>query len=849
MRPVAPLRCGPDARVTVRRPKSASRRRPRSVAGTSGIVAGSIAVGTPAIAAPGFATAELFPSFFWFDPRSAVGFATLTGLVIFSAVLAIQHIRERRIWTERERRLAAENAGLRMAGDRAELLLGAEPQVIVVWSGHDGEAAIEGDPATLAGGAAGGRLLAFGSWLLPGDAARIESGTDRLRATGEGFRLVLRSAGGDFVEAEGRAVGGRALLRLRDVTGYRSDLLRAEAETTEARDMADALRGLLDAIDEPAWLRGRDGRLRFANRAYAKAVEAADGTDAAARSLELLERSDREEASRQRLGGATFRSRVAAIVSGARRVLDITEAPLPGGSGGIARDVSELESLRLDLQRQMQAHVRTLDQFPTAVAMFDATERLVFHNAAYRRLWDLDAAFLASGPSDGEILDRLRTARRLPEQADFRSWKAGILEAYRSVEPRETWWYLPDRRTLRVVANPNPQGGLTYLFDDVSDRIHLESRYNALIKTQAETLNTLSEGVALFGADGRLRLHNRAFREIWRMDEAALDGEPHVEAVLGLGRPLAPTSPLWTDLRGAVAGFSTSRETVQARMERLDGTILDCAAEPMPGGLTLLTFKDVTASVNVERALTDRNDALEKAARLRDEFVHHVSYELRTPLTNIIGFAELIGAETIGELNERQRDYAGHILQCSGALLAIINDILDLASIDADTVELSREPVDIRAAIDAAAAGIGDRLAEDRLHLVVDVPREIGTFVGDTARVRQIVFNLLSNAAGFSSAGQTIRVLARRTEREVVVTVADEGSGIPPEVQARVFERFTSHSRGTAHRGVGLGLSIVRSFVELHGGRVDLLSVPGQGTIVTCHFPAEDRPQGRIAAE
>ena len=788
------------------------------------------------------------PSLQWFDPRSAFGFAILTGLVIFSTTLAILHIRERRTWTDRERELVTELEALRGAEERAELLVGSERQVLVLWTGRDGETSVAGDPAGLLPAGSSGRLLAFGSWLLPPDAGQLEGAIERLRNRGEGFRLVARTIEGRYIDAEGRAVRGRALLRLREVTGYRADLLRTEAEQADTGQRLETLRALLDAIDQPVWLRGQDGHLAYANRAYCRAVEAGGTEDACQRSLELMERSDRAEAARRRADGEIFRARVAAIVAGSRHVLDITEAPLPAGAGGIAQDVSELEAIRADMQRLMKAHTRTLDQFPTAVAMFDSAQRLVFHNAAYRQLWNLDDSFLASRPSDGEILDRLRTARLLPEQADYRAWKAGVLDAYRSLEPRETWWYLPDRRTLRVVANPNPQGGLTYLFDDVSDRMHLESRYNSLIKVQSETLNTLSEGVALFGADGRLRLFNRAFANQWRLEDPVLAGEPHVSKVVELCLPLSPTDGSWPDLTAAVSGFSDTRLRVETRMERPDGSVLECAAEPLPDGGTLLTFVDVTASVNVERALTERNDALELASRLRNEFVHHVSYELRSPLTNIIGFTELLGAETIGELNERQREYAGHIMQSSAALLAIINDILDLASIDADTIELARERIDVRATIEAAAKGINDRLVEDRLSLAIDVPADIGSFTGDAKRVRQILFNLLSNAAGFSSPGQTITVAARRLGREIMLSVADQGRGIPDEVRARVFDRFESHTKGTGHRGVGLGLSIVRSFVELHGGRVELASEPGAGTTVTCYFPGDGGPAQQIAA-
>jgi signal transduction histidine kinase len=781
------------------------------------------------------------------DAQIAVGLAFFVGLVIFSTVTAIRYVRERQAWTARESELLAQVAELRGAADRAEILLGSEMQAVITWRDRDQEPRIEGDAGIAGPGAPFRRVLAFGSWLAPADAGALEAAVERLRERGEGFRLTAATTAGGFIEAEGRSVGAQALLRLRDVSGITLDFLKLQEEGAAAKSELRALRGLLDAVPQPAWLRGGDGRLSWVNKAYCAAVEAGDAEEVRSRSLELLDRSDRERADRRRRDNESFRARVAAIMAGQRRVLDVFEAPLFGASGGIAVDVSELEDVRADQDRQMQAHVRTLDQLPTAVAMFDARQRLRFHNAAYRRLWGLEKSFLDCGPSDGEVLDRLRTLGRLPEEADFRIWKAGVLDAYRLVEPQETWWHLPDRRTLRVVTNPNPKGGVTYLYDDVSEAMHLESRLNTLNRVQRETLDTLTEGVVLFGSDGRMKLSNRAFRQMWRLGSDVSD-EPHVEAVIAACVPLATENGIWAEIRGAVAGLPEMRIGFHSRMTRRDGSVLECALQPLPDGATLLTFIDVTASVNVERALTERNDALQRAARLRNDFVHHVSYELRSPLTNIIGFTQLLGDETVGPLNPRQREYAEHIMGSSGALLAIINDILDLASIDNDEIGLEPEDVDIRETIESAARGIEDRLVEASLTLEIDVPPGIGSFVADRRRIRQILFNLLSNAAGFSTPGQTIRVGARKRDHQVVIQVVDHGRGIPQEVQDRVFDRFESHTRGTRHRGAGLGLSIVRSFVELHGGTVDLASAPGLGTTVTCTFPARGAARQHAAA-
>jgi signal transduction histidine kinase len=171
------------------------------------------------------------------------------------------------------------------------------------------------------------------------------------------------------------------------------------------------------------------------------------------------------------------------------------------------------------------------------------------------------------------------------------------------------------------------------------------------------------------------------------------------------------------------------------------------------------------------------------------------------------------------------------------------------ASIDADTIELDCVRVDIVGTIEAAAKGIHDRLVEADLTLEIDAPDDIGSFMADPKRVRQVLFNLLSNAAGFSSRGQTIRVSAAKHGNEVFLAVADQGRGIPDDIKARVFDRFESQTRGTSHKGVGLGLSIVRSFVELHGGRVLLETSVDRGTTITCIFPADGKIPVELAAE
>jgi signal transduction histidine kinase len=821
-----------------------------------GCVAATVAV----VAAVGFPTQALavdpahrslfetvIAAFAALERHEIAALAITLGVVCFAVVTAIALVRTHVRASQLEAAARADIIGLRDQADRANALLLAEPQIIVAWPASGEDPDIIGDASIVAPAPVPRRVLAFGTWLDPERGRAMDQAVEVLRATGTGFAMTMPTLTGRFVEAEGRAIGGRAILRIKDVSGIKREFVDLAARHHDLLRDIDTMRALIEALPSPIWARHADGRLAFVNRAYAIAVDAKDAADAVARNLDLLDRNGRASLERAHAQREPFAARLPVIVAGTRRMFNIFDLTTHGGSAGIGIDATEIETLRGEMDRMVDAHRRTLDQLSTAVAIFGADQRLTFYNAAYRDLWGLGADFLDQQPSDSGVLDQLRAARKLPEQADFRTWKNQLHAAYRALESHQHLWHLPDRRTLRVITTPSPEGGVAYLFDDVTERLDLERRFDSLIRVQRETLDNLSEGVAVFGSDGRLRLYNPVFAGMWKLAPPALAERPHIEAVIAACRPLHGDEATWQALRGAITGLE-NREPVSRRIERRDGSVVDCATVPLPDGATLVTFQDVTDTVNVERALRERNDALEAADNLKSDFVHHVSYELRSPLTNIIGFTHLLNEPPTGPLTDKQREYLGYITASSAALLAIINDILDLATIDAGAMTLNLAPVDIRGTMQAAAEGVRDRLAEHDLKLDIRADAAIGSFTGDERRVRQILYNLLSNAIGFSPKGETITLTADRRSDAVRFSVTDRGPGIPSEIVDRVFDRFETHTLGSRHRGTGLGLSIVRSFVELHGGTVTLDSAVGRGTTVTCVFPLEHATT-RAAAE
>jgi signal transduction histidine kinase len=751
---------------------------------------------------------------------------------LFSFALLIRNRRDSTLAAAR-----GELVALRSALDRTEALLDADDQRTIVWDSAVAPPQVFGGlPERVGAPADRAAFLALDRWLDRDAAQEVETAADKLRRNGDAFALAVRAKSGALLEVTGRTSGRRAVMRMRELTGERRSFAELREQAGIVMAELTALRSLCDALPFPLWRRNRAGRLVWVNAAYVSAVEAAGLESVLNAGIELLPSRTRDSIRETERAGGTFRDSAVAIVSGDRRRLQVVDLPLEEGSVGCAVDVSEVEAIRLELQQVTQSSARTLDQLAAGVAVFDKDARLQFHNAAYRALWDLPADFLLSRPEESTILDKLRAERKLPEQANYRDWRSRHLAGYRSAEKREELLHLPDGRTLRMTALPEAEGGLTYIYENVTEQIALESRHKALLQLQGETLDHLSEAVAVFGTDARLRLFNPVFAELWRLSPAKLREEPHVSEIIAECQAIYPGKTHWDDIRTAVTDLERD-DRATGRMQRPDGSVVDYATVALPEGMTMLTFVDVTDSARIQRVLSERNEALEAAGRLKSDFIQHVSYELRSPLTSIIGFAEMLSDETAGGLNPTQREYMDHIASSSSSLLAIINDILDLATVDAGIMSLDIRETDVAAVARSAVEGLRDRLAEQKIELEISIPRNAGKFHVDESRVRQILFNLISNAIRFSNAGGKIQLKASRRKDWIVYTVKDNGVGIPEDIMPNVFQAFEAHGSHGRRSGAGLGLSIVKSLVELHGGDVEIQSVEGKGTTATVRLP------------
>ncbi len=701
--------------------------------------------------------------------------------------------------------------------------------------------------------------------FLEDDAARLRDVVTALRADGDGFEVIAahRPDGADSPRRL-RVTGIRAvaddgtpladLVWMRDVTAEEQSVADLSRRADALVRDRDDLRAALDALPLPVWLRDEGLRIVHANRAFLDAAEAADVAQLHAEDRELSSgvtaREMRALASTARASGTPRQAPFHVVLRGSRRLLDISEVPILDADGacratiGTAQDTTRQEHLRATLEREASSHATVLERLGTAIAIYGPETRLRFYNTAFAKLWRLDQEWLDGEPTYGEVLEALRAKRLLPEVADYPAFKALELERFTSLlEPREDLLHLPDGKTLRRVVAPHPLGGLLATFEDVTDRLALEASRNEMVAVQRETIDHLHEAVAVFGPDGRLRLRNPSFQRLWGLEDDTLAGSPHLSEIVAALPAESTMDGTWDALHALLAAAPQDRAVRRGRMERGDGVTLETVGVPLPDGGVLFTFLDMSDTARVEKALRERAEALTAADRLKTQFMANVSYELRTPLTTILGFSEILADGYYGDLNPRQADYARGLAETARSLVALIDDISDLVSIEAGHLSLDRASFDVHSALASVLALTREAVRRKGLTLNFDCPPETGRMTADEKRIKQVLYHLLINAIKYTPEGGQIILAAQRHRSpegrpEMLFTVADTGQGIPTEDQPDIFDRFSRPGRAAG--GPGVGLALVRRFVDLHGGGVDLVSVPDEGTTVSVRIPISE---------
>ncbi|CAA9526362.1 MAG: FIG056333: sensor [uncultured Sphingosinicella sp.] len=696
-----------------------------------------------------------------------------------------------------------------------------------------------------------GSLSGEGSGLSQKDLDALGIRVRETAAAGGSFSLPLRPQDSSrILRVEGGPAPppyptGAVLLWFEDATIEEEQTGSLGAEVERLGSALGALSGLIEAAPFPMWHRGPDLRLAMVNSAYVAAVEAQDGMAVIKAGIELVDESEGRtplsQAAAVREKGQAVARTVPATIAGERRMMRVVEVPLGAtGVAGYAIDVEELEQAHTDLARFVRAQRDMLDRLSAGVAQFGRDRGLIFYNQPFARLFSLRPDFLADMPEFNRVLDSMRETGNLPEVRDYPDWKQERGRWFTSgLAAHEEDWLLPRGKHLRVVAQPLPDGGLLLIFEDRTEQIQLASARDTLLRVRTATFDNLFEAVGVFASDGRLHLWNNRFREIWEFEEEQLAAHPRVDLLTPhiAGKLKNPSHA--GIVRELVRSATVERKQRSGRVSLADGRDFEFAAVPLPDGNALFTMLDITSSRIIETALRERNEALEDADRLKTAFVSNMSYELRTPLTSIGGFAEMLAEGYAGELPPQAGEYVLAILQSVSRLGALIDNVLDLTQSDSGSLLLAEDAVDLRALTLEGADGVRGEAAESGIEFAVEIDASLGSITGDRRRLGQAIGNVLRNAVEFTGAGGRVLLHGVGTPDEATITVSDNGIGIAASDQTRVFDRFHRTRGGTAGRdeAIGLGLPLAKQFIEAHGGTIDLQSELGEGTTVTIRLP------------
>ena len=691
--------------------------------------------------------------------------------------------------------------------------------------------------------------------IVRADLEELRNAVEGAALSGTPVHLQVRAIGSDRVfEVRGGPAPssddpGAMLLWLSDTSASEAERSKLAERIHQTEAALDSLTQLIEAAPFPMWYRGPDLGLGLVNSAFVRAVEARDASDVIARSTELIDAtgpdSARASAEAALETGKPIAQMQPATVRGERRMMHIVNVPLPTGAvAGFAIDVQELEDARAELFRHIQSQRDLADRMTAGTIQFDADHSVSFFNQPFAVMAQLDPEWLAERPEFDRVLERMREKNRLPEVRDFPVWKADRRAWFTSThEVIEEDWILADGDHLRVVAQPLPDGGLRMFLEDRTEQVRLASARDTLLRVRSATFDNLFEAISVFASDGRLYLWNKRFRDVWDIEEERLTEHPRVdELVPAMALKLVnPTAA--AQIREMVRQTTNERQSSNGRISLTDGRHFEFAAVPLPDGNALFTMVDVTDSTRIQAALRERAAALETADRVKTDFVANMSYELRTPLTSIGGFAEMLAGGYAGKLAPAASDYVDAILEAVGRLSKLIDDVLDLTQGDTRGIVLERERVDIAGLCRMALEAVQPRAGEKNQKLEADIAPDAGFVFADARRLRESIEHVLDNAVAYTDKRGRIRLEAGGDEANATIRISDNGIGIAKNDLPRVFDRFDrideAGVRGEA--ALGLGLPLTRQFIEAHGGAIELESRKGKGTTVTLTIPRDSK--------
>lgn len=518
------------------------------------------------------------------------------------------------------------------------------------------------------------------------------------------------------------------------------------------------LRSILDTIPYPVWYRDNSGRVTYNNSSYNYVMESlSDHMEEREQTLWAhMGITDEDVPNLFPIDQALRRH---CVVEGRRSLLEFHEEPMNQDRVGYAIDLTAAELAERELRRHIQAHKEVLENLSVGITIYNAEKRMVFFNHAYARMYEFDETFLHSQPSVGEVLENLRARSLIAEQGNFPEFKKKIYQQFTSlISSFQELSYLPDGRTIRIITAPHPLGGIFYIFENVTDAFNLERQYNMQIAVQKETLNSLHEGVAVFGSDMRLKLINQEFTHVWKVNFKDFKEGILLSEVLDIGKENIILKQSWEKFKTRILTLVSERTPRSLSLRLTDNRILDCTYLPLLDGDHLFSVIDVTDRHFAEQALRDRNETLRFTDEVKTKFLQDVSLLLSRPLQKIVGYSEILYRHYHGALTSEQKRYVNMIQGTSKNLSMIVEEILELSNLDLELDMLVQEAIDLREFIQSVLNPLQEIINSARIILKPLSLKIVGSVRFDIAKMKRALVRILMQIIHGLKAGDSIQV-------------------------------------------------------------------------------------------
>ena len=694
------------------------------------------------------------------------------------------------------------------------------------------------------------RRLAVMMNLPQGEASPFDSLLEHFSA--ESSDLLISSLNGLRTEERPFTLELRHKTGLRyfSVSGFRTRTLRHNdiidvlwiGETTETAERLSTLTGRVRELEKetelftqafnslpfPVWLRNEDLQPVLCNTAYAKAVHADSVKQALELGSELVyEKSPREAkvlAAAARAAGKERKTREFIVTDGKRHWIEASEIPLPAQpysknkTIGFVRDITQEQELQDSLKQHIASHNVVLEHLKTAIAVFDAEMRLQFYNTSFLNLWDLDEEKLDGSPTYSQVLDMMREKRRLPEHRDFNAYKTREIKHFTDLfTTTEDILHLPSGTTLCRTLTPHPLGGLLITYEDVTGHLTMERSMTVLNETQFTVINHLREAVLLFGRNGKLRLANTAYLDLWQISDPDFNRLPlSVVEVVERQKPFFENESDWESLKEQFLGVINSHTGESIQILRPDAKVLEFMAVGLPDGGIFVSFLDVTeeeehSSLAEEKTmLLDRfKQTTVQAEKLRASFLEQLGREINPQLSALTEASQKLAEDKSPRVGKRQKEALQTISKTSLDLADLFKDMADLALIETGSVILELNPVDISVLLNSVLKTIREQAKNKNISLNLSCPDAPPLLIADQKRLKQVLFYLLNNAVAAAFKDGTVSLSVGTEENNLIIEIEEQSLNIKNDSDTVNF----------AARN-GFAFDLIRSFIEMHGGHL-----------------------------